>query len=92
MASSRIAVLASIISDHTTKLDECLAQHGLPSPSFAPNVPPRAFVNRDIVEHRQRILDATDELHALMLGPAGILTTPAVSFFFSTCNPVIRDI
>ena len=74
MASSRIAELSEIIARGTRDIDEHLEAEGLPSPSFDANSPPRSLLDSRIVASRQAILEATDELHALMLGPIGTFT------------------
>jgi hypothetical protein len=75
--SSRIAELASVISSNTKIVDEHLASKGLPSPSFAADNPPALLFGHgtDIETSRQAVVDATDELQALMLGPTGILSS-----------------
>ena len=78
MTSSRISELAAIIATNTEKVDLQLAAEGFPTPSFDADSPPRLLQNSRIVASRQAILDATDELHALMLGPIGIFTTQPV--------------
>lgn len=78
MIVTRIAHLASIIQANTAKIDDSLASRGLPTPSFDPDSPPGLLFEASVAAARQAILEATDELHALMLGPIGILTTPAV--------------
>lgn len=78
MASNRIAELSSIIGSNTTEINDYLSSKGLPAPSFEPDVPPSFVQEKSIAACRQAILEATDELHALMLGPLGILTTPPV--------------
>lgn len=79
MASTRIAELAAIIAEHTKSIDEQLASEGLPSPSFDADCPPRLLQgDSKVVASRQAILDATDELQALMLGPTGAFTTHPV--------------
>ena len=74
MDRSRIAELAGIISANTAEIDAYIAARGLPSPSFDADSPPELLLCAEVAELRQRILDATDELHALMLGPVGVLT------------------
>ena len=76
MATTRIAELSSLIAINTANIDEHLARNGLPSPSFEPSG--TSLSDEKIAASRQIILEATDELHALMLGPAGILTNPSV--------------
>ena len=79
MATSRIGELAAIIATNTRQLDTYLAKQGLPSPSFDPNSPAGLLLSSDVIAYRQAILDATDELHALMQGPIDILTRQPVS-------------
>lgn len=74
MATSRISELASIIAAHTAEIDLYTASEALPSPSFDADSPPRLLFHPRVAASRQAILEATDELHALMLGPVGILT------------------
>ena len=75
MARSRIAELASIIATNTKHIDVYLSSEGLPTPSFDADSPPRLLLDSRVMAQRQAILEATDELQALMLGPVGILTT-----------------
>jgi hypothetical protein len=79
MATTRISELTSIIAANAAKVDEYLVSEGLPTPSFDADSPPKLVVQGPVATYRQAILDATDELHALMLGPIGILTSPSVS-------------
>lgn len=78
MTVTRIAQLASTIQASTIKINDYLASNGLPTPSFDPDSPPKFLSETSIAASRQAILEATDELHALMLGPIGMLTTPSV--------------
>ena len=71
--------LAAIIATNTRQLDAYFAKEGLPSPSFDQNSPAGLLLNSDVVGYRQAILDATDELHALMQGPIDILSRQPVS-------------
>ena len=79
MAKSRIGELAAIIATNTQQLDAHFSEKGLPSPSFAPDSPPELLLDSKAVAPRQAILDATDELHALMQGPRDLLTRQSVS-------------
>ena len=74
MGSSRISELAGIISVNTAKIDAYIAAEGLPYPSFDADSPPGLLLHPEVAALRQQTLDATDELHALILGPVGILT------------------
>ncbi|KAL8819567.1 MAG: hypothetical protein Q9191_007708 [Dirinaria sp. TL-2023a] len=78
MTSSRISELSAIIATHTKHVDEQLAAAGSPTPSFDADSPPRSLLDSRIVASRQAILAATDELHALMLGPVGTFTSQPV--------------
>lgn len=85
MATSRIAVLAAIIATHTKQVDAHLAAKGLPSPSFDPESPAEALMDSEVTASRQSILDATDELHALMQGPVDIIAGHPVSISAMLC-------
>lgn len=78
MATSRIAELASLISRNTAEVENHLLADGLPCPTFDADQPPTLVHNPKIAAARQAILEATDELHALMLGPISIVTLPQV--------------
>ena len=75
MAPQRLAELSSIIAANTAKLEEIIASQGLVYPSFEAALPSELLKDHQAIAARQSILEATDELHALMLGPAGILTS-----------------
>lgn len=72
-STSRISALASILISATAEFDAVASSEQLPSPSFDVDFPGKALFHPKITALRQAILDATDELHALMLGPVGIL-------------------
>ena len=76
---TRITELSSIISSATSKYDNYLSTHALPTPSFDPGAPPFLPLPSDVAEAKQIILEAADELHALVAGPLGTLFTPYVS-------------
>lgn len=78
MSASRIAELSALIATHTAQIDHHLASNGLSSPSFEPTQPSDLLSDKAIAQSRQSVLEATDELHALMLGPTGILTSTTV--------------
>jgi hypothetical protein len=77
MASNRIIQLAKIIQANTELIDAHLTSKGLPTPSFAADNPPTVLFGHgpQIESARQGVVDATDELQALMLGPTGVLTS-----------------
>ena len=73
MPPSRIAELASIISSNTSQVDDYISTRGLPPLSFEPNANLKPDTLPDGIQSAQNaILEATDELNALMLGPHGI--------------------
>ena len=79
MPSSRIVELASIISTRTYLVDEYLSAQGLPPLSFEPIEDSQQYTLPDSIQAAQNeILEATDELHAHMLGPMGILNQQLV--------------
>ena len=77
--TTRIAEIAAIIQSQTMKLDEHLKANGLKSPSFDIDAPSKLSLPPSIAETRAAILDATNELHSLVLGPVQSLTDYQVS-------------
>lgn len=73
MHSSRILELASAISTSVGSINEYLELKGLPTPSFDPDAP-RSLPD-EIDAARNAVLDATLELHDLLLEPADLLRT-----------------
>ena len=74
MASiSRIAELASSIQVHTSKVDDYISSHGLQSPSFDVSMPTQLHLPETIDLSSTAVIEATSELHSLMLGPTGFL-------------------
>ena len=71
--TSRMAQLASVIQTHTTIVDEHIALQKLPSPSFHVNAPPQLQLPEAISSSRDAVIEAMDELQALMLGPLDFL-------------------
>lgn len=70
---SRIAELASSIQAHTVEVDEYISSRGLPSPSFDVSMPPQLDLPESIRLSSTAVIEATSELHSLMLGPMGFL-------------------
>lgn len=70
--NSRIVQLARTISACVTKIDECLLEIGLPSPSFDENTPV-AHLPPGISDYQDTVLDATAELHDLLLEPLHLI-------------------
>lgn len=75
-SNSRIATLAAIIQEETSKVDNYLASNNLPSPSFDVSTPLRLSLPPEILASRNAVLEASDELTALMLGPVESLVPP----------------
>ena len=71
--NSRIAELASLILYHTLKVENYISSQGLPSPSFDISMPAQLQFPEAIAESQNKVIEATDELHSLMLGPIGFL-------------------
>lgn len=75
-STSRIIELSASIHEHTTKVDAYLAANNLPTPSFDTSCPPKLLLPPEIQASRDAVLEATDELTALMLGPVESLIPP----------------
>ena len=76
MDSSRITELASIISANTVMINEHFSAKNLPPLSFGidantSDLPP------ELLGARSNILEATSELHDLLLGPFDLIHTYA---------------
>lgn len=69
MASSRIVKLANSIQANTSKLDQHFSSHGIPTPSFDIETPLKIDLPDDLAACRMAIIEATDELQSLILGP-----------------------
>jgi len=78
MASSRTSELVSIITSNTGKVEKFLSEKGLPDLSFDPIPDSHLHQNNEVTLQRQAVLNATDELNALMLGPKGLLMSQPV--------------
>ncbi len=71
MASTRITQLAALIEENTAKVNDCLQNKGLPSPSFDEDGPVDFGIeSEDIRNARVTALESSLELHDLLLGPA----------------------
>ncbi|MCJ1436572.1 hypothetical protein MMC27_005952 [Xylographa pallens] len=80
MASSRIKDLASVVMARTTRFEELLALHKLPSPSFDPSTFATLPPSEELQQAQTAIVEAISELQALVLGPIGMLRTNALSY------------
>ncbi|KAI7785157.1 uncharacterized protein LA080_007824 [Diaporthe eres] len=69
--SPRTVKLAAKLLEAVTKLEEHLAQNGLPSCSFEPGAPARLPLPPQMTESLDEAVSSLQELHALLLGPMG---------------------
>ena len=77
MPPTQIRRLALIIAEKTADIDAKLESAGSPTLSFDPQSS-SSLLRDDVAESRRSLLEATEELHALMLGPVGLLTSHSV--------------
>ena len=77
MSLTQIRRLALIIAEKTADIDVKLESAGSPTPSFDPQSS-SPLLQDNIADSRRSLLEATEELHALMLGPVGLLTSHSV--------------
>ena len=66
---SRIYELSQLINDKTKDIDNHLASSNLPTPSFDLHAPPAIPLPPALAKSRDEILDAIEELQALIAGP-----------------------
>lgn len=72
MASLRLIELTEIIATNTKKIDEFFKVEGKPDLSFNVDAPgdfPVPSSNIEIQQARRAVVNATQELHDLMVGP-----------------------
>jgi hypothetical protein len=79
-STTRITELSATISTNVARINRFNAENGLPTQSFDPDVPSTYNYPPEIEEARKAVLLATDELHALLAGPANALMAPSVCF------------
>ena len=71
MSSSRITELATLVQINTAKVDNYLREHHLPFPSFNEDGPVEFRIESDDIENaRTAAMEASLELHDLLLGPS----------------------
>lgn len=82
---STIVELAKTIASNTAKYEDYLVSKGLPTPTHVPsehevvlNVPP------EIAGLRQQAIEASHELHELLIGPMGVPFTAYARVMFLT--------
>jgi hypothetical protein len=73
MAPSRILDLAAIISSSTATIHNYLASRDLPFPSFEPHA--SNPLSEELAQVQDAVLDATSELHDLLMPPINALHT-----------------
>lgn len=77
MSPSRIVALATAIAANTKKVDDYLTSKGLPPPSFDVDTPVKYDFPPDIAVAQLKVLEDTEDLQTLMLGPLGQLLSSA---------------
>ena len=65
---NRMQTLSKDIAEEVNELTFFVHSKNLPPPNFEDGVPQQIFSNSSSAEHRLRLLELTDELHALLLG------------------------
>jgi hypothetical protein len=78
--SSRIADLSSTIAHHTALIDKYLAANQLSQPSFASDGPVTLGLTDELEQSRNVVVQATQELNELMIGPREIVFGHDVRF------------
>ena len=76
MATHRVIELAKVITDCTAAVNQHLTDNGFQTPTLDASAPARLPIDPAAihVEHaRQAVVEAADELSALMRGPAELL-------------------
>ncbi|OTA99906.1 hypothetical protein M426DRAFT_15962 [Hypoxylon sp. CI-4A] len=80
MSKPRIVQLSTSIAANTTKINDYLVSHGLPTPSFDIDAPSGSTIPKDAVDieaARASLIDDTLELRRLVLGPREHLSSYA---------------
>ena len=76
VVSDDIAELSTIISENTQKVVDHLHSRQLPLPSFSVDAPTKSMIaseDEEIQVARFKVINATQKLQALMLGPQDFL-------------------
>lgn len=76
MTPNRIVELAAIIYDQTKKVDAYLIAQNLLTPSFDVSYPAVRPLPTAVQDSQETVLEASDELTALFLGPARSIIKP----------------
>ena len=95
-AHSRIAELTAIISENTQKVDQYFAANNLSPLSFGSDGPldfPVPSSNKEIQHARRVVVNATQELHDLMVGPREHIRwaswSVSTTFFSTAFSPAV---
>ena len=76
-SDDRLVQLAQSVLGATESISQRLHERDLPQPSFDADAPRELPVELETA--RQQVLDATQELHQLLLGPAELVHSKTVS-------------
>lgn len=88
-----VTQLLAQIQDNTKKYIEFFSTEALPEPSYeeGDNLPPGHHLPADIQAARDAALEATDELHHLLLGPLGLVVDcPGQHYFMLSIQYIYR--
>jgi hypothetical protein len=86
--ATRLLQLTEIISSQTEKIQEYFTANGLPDLSFDPTSPgdfPVPSSNTEMHEARRAVVNATQELHDLMVGPRETVRWAAWNVGYKPC-------
>jgi formamidopyrimidine-DNA glycosylase len=86
---SRIVELASAISKHTAVVAKYFESHGIPNPSFNKDYVEPKDLPTEIMAAKQVIVEATEELNVLALGPTAFLTATNVCILHLRGNGIL---
>ncbi|KAI0123904.1 S-adenosyl-L-methionine-dependent methyltransferase [Xylariales sp. AK1849] len=75
----KLSKLTGLIHSHAALIENALDSSSIPQPSFAAGSPPMLSVPPELDDTRDELIEAIDELAALVLGPVGHLVKLAVS-------------
>ena len=70
--TSRIVQLAETITRSVSEIDKVLLERSLPSPSFSERLP-IGYLPKEVSDAQNSVLDATSELHDLLLEPLHLI-------------------
>lgn len=91
-ASSRIVELSSAIHSNTAIVDEYLTSNALPPLSFGVDSPLKMDFPDSIAAAKMAVLEAMDELKALMLGPVPMIVDDVAHNVCSFVLPAFGNI